>query len=434
MKPESIEHLEQHLKLQSSMFGPGSVQVSRVLFRLANSYLAANKKEMAVATLERALANEANAKRHEPLYEDIRQQLHELLGTQTGDYEATLRVSSDHIPAFNPHLDQLTEIPPDPAENPLIKAIVTARLQLEKLKRSVGPQTLAVADSLTKLADLYCRNNSLDEMEPILIEALRIRETVNGSDHISVSTDLKNLGRFYIATGKFDTAEPLIKRALEIREATYGPNHSYVADVAELYATLLRKTERTEEADRLEALIQEVRENFGSDWEHYQKAARKATENQNFFQAQAMWLAALDEAADFEFGDPRLMTTLECLAEIYWRRRKYEKAEPLCKRLLEIAKTFNGPDHRDVALAANNLALVCDRQGKHVEAAMLFQEALMISEAILGPNHPDIIIIRENHARARQMAQKQIERKVEKSQRKWSTSGWWRAYQHELKS
>jgi hypothetical protein len=69
-----------------------------------------------------------------------------------------------------------------------------------------------------------------------------------------------------------------------------------------------------------------------------------------------------------------------------------------------------------------------------VEAAMLFQEALMISEAILGPNHPDIIIIRENHTRARQMAQKQIERKVEKSQRKWSTSGWWRAYQHELKS
>lgn len=112
MKPESIEHLEQHLKLQSSMFGPGSVQVSRVLFRLANSYLAANKKEMAVATLERALANEANAKRHEPIYEDIRQQLHELLGTQTGDYEATLRVSSDRIPAFNPHLDQLTEIPP----------------------------------------------------------------------------------------------------------------------------------------------------------------------------------------------------------------------------------------------------------------------------------------------------------------------------------
>lgn len=434
LKPESIEVLEQHLKLQSNLFGPGSVQVSRVLFRLANSYLAAGKKEMAISTLERALANEANAKRHEPVYEDIRGQLHELLGTESGDYVTALRVSSDHIPAFSPHLDQLTELPEDPADDPLMKAIVTARLEIEKLKKNDGPQTLVVAEALTRLADLYCRKNSLAEMETTLIEALRIRETINGSAHISVATDLKNLGRLYLATGKYETAEPLFKRALEIREAAYGPNHSYVADVAELYAKLLRKTERQEEADRLEELIRQVRENFGSDWEHYQRSARKAVDSKNYFLAQALWLAALEEAAEFEFDDPRLMATLESLAEVYWRRRKFERAEPLCKRLLEIAKTLHGNDHRDVALAANNLALVCDRQGKYVEAAMLFQETLIISEALLGADHPDIEVIKENHTRARQMAQKQIERKVENAQRKWSTSGWWRAYQKELKS
>lgn len=433
MKPESIETLEQHLKLQTNMFGPGSVQVSRVLLRLANSYMAAGHRETAIETLQRALANQVNAKKPEAVFDEIRNLLAEL---QAGDpeHETPLRVSSDRIPAFTPHLDQLTDVPPDLAENPLIKAIVTSRLQLEKLKKTVGPQTLAVADALTKLADLHCRNNSLDEMEPLLIEALRIRETVNGSEHISVSTDLKNLGRYYLVTGKYETAEPLLKRALEIREASLGPNHSYVADVAELYAKLLRKTSRTEEAERLEMLIAEVRANFGSDWEHYQQAARKAQTAQNLFVAQAMWLAALDEAAEFAFDDPRLMSTLENLAEVYWHRRKYDKAEPLCKRLLEIAKTVHGPDHRDVALAANNLALVCDRQGKHVEASMLYQEAMMISETILGPKHPDIATIRENHSRSRQLAQKQIERKVEQSQRQWSTSGWWRAYQRELKS
>jgi tetratricopeptide (TPR) repeat protein len=74
-----------------------------------------------------------------------------------------------------------------------------------------------------------------------------------------------------------------------------------------------------------------------------------------------------------------------------------------------------GQEHTDVALAANNLALLCDRQGKYSEAAMLYQQALAINEKILGRNHPDVIGIRECHAKARQMAQKQIEMKLERA-------------------
>jgi tetratricopeptide (TPR) repeat protein len=128
-----------------------------------------------------------------------------------------------------------------------------------------------------------------------------------------------------------------------------------------------------------------------------------------------MWLGALDESSDFRFDDPRLSTTLEGLAEVYWRRGKFDKAEPLCKQILQISETLLGQEHTDVALAANNLALLCDRQGKYSEAAMLYQQALAINEKILGRNHPDVIGIRECHAKARQMAQKQIEMKLERA-------------------
>jgi tetratricopeptide (TPR) repeat protein len=298
---------------------------------------------------------------------------------------------------------------------PIDKAIVAAQQQIRQIKQTGGSDSVAVADALTKLADLYCRKEQLSEMEPLLVEALRIRESICGSAHLSVSTDLKNLGRLYYFKQRYDLAEPYLKRALSIREATLGQYHSYVADVAEWLAKVYRKTARAEEAKAMDALVLESRTNYGSDWEKFRVGGVRALALGNVLEAQAMWLGALDESSDFRFDDPRLSTTLEGLAEVYWRRGKFDKAEPLCKQILQISETLLGQEHTDVALAANNLALLCDRQGKYSEAAMLYQQALAISEKILGRNHPDVIGIRECHAKARQMAQKQIEMKLERA-------------------
>jgi len=179
----------------------------------------------------------------------------------------------------------------------------------------------------------------------------------------------------------------------------------------------------------MEDLVIESRTKYGSDWEKFRLAGAKAMEEQNYLEAQAMWLAALDETSDFRFDDPRLTMTLENLAEVYWRRNKFDKAEPLCKQILQISESILGPEHTDVALAANNLGLVCEKQNKHAEAAILFQQALAIGERFLGADHPDVINIRQSHAKARHMAKKELEQKLEKGQGKWNKSGWWKAYQ-----
>ena len=75
---------------------------------------------------------------------------------------------------------------------------------------------------------------------------------------------------------------------------------------------------------------------------------------------------------------------------------RYEKAEPLYQRALEIREAQLGPEHPDVATSLNNLAELYRLQGRYEEAEPLYQRALGIFEAQLGPEHPNTVTVREN--------------------------------------
>lgn len=443
MKTESIETLEKHLKLQVSLHGAHSLQVARVLCRLGQALIQNSHFTEAEEALRRALAIEKNVPHPDAAAIDqVQQLLDQVLSARTEINSSInlewLKVSSDKVPAYTQAFDSGYNVeggaPSEPSytvkkNDPLEKAIADGKLEIARLRQMGGGDSIAVADALNKLAELYSRKEMHDEMEPLLKDALRIREEICGENHLSVSTDLKNLGRLYFYKNRYELAESFFIRAMSIREAALGPYHSYVADVAELYAKLLRKTNRDELAASVEELVTESRNKYGSDWEKLRNAGSKAMEAGNLLEAQAFWMAALEETSDFRFDDPRLTMTLESLSEVYWKRNKFDKAEPLCKQVLQISESILGPEHTDVALAANNLALVCEKQGKFAEAAILYQQALAVAEKFLGPNHPDVINIRESHSKARSQAHQVLEQKLKKEPGRWNKSGWWKAYQ-----
>ena len=72
------------------------------------------------------------------------------------------------------------------------------------------------------------------------------------------------------------------------------------------------------------------------------------------------------------------------------RAGKYDEALPLAERALETRKRILGPDHRDVAVAINSLAIIYSYKGEYAKAESLFQRALAILEKALEPEHPDI--------------------------------------------
>jgi tetratricopeptide (TPR) repeat protein len=57
-----------------------------------------------------------------------------------------------------------------------------------------------------------------------------------------------------------------------------------------------------------------------------------------------------------------------------------------------------GPEHYNVGISLNNLALLFVSQKRYIEAESLYQQAIAICEKALGPDHPYLAAIAENYA------------------------------------
>jgi hypothetical protein len=74
------------------------------------------------------------------------------------------------------------------------------------------------------------------------------------------------------------------------------------------------------------------------------------------------------------------------------------KARPLTERALAIAEAAYGPDHPEVAIRLNNLAMIWRDVGELGKARPLAERALAIDEATYGPDHPTVATLRTNLA------------------------------------
>lgn len=301
MKVKSIEDVERFLSIQEQALGITNPEVAITVTRLGLLHFDENNLEKAQELFERALEILENASGpHRAGADDVRKHLervrvkrreNERAGMRKGNIlpnsrrtiqDTPLTLSMSGIPSVDAYFAKMS--PPDRSTSSnshndqeelglsytdlsgsrdgkikkVTESMITeAALEVNLLKQMVGVHNVAVADALTKLADLYCRKKMYKEMEPLLIEALKIREDALGDEHATVSTELKNLARVYMAQERFTVAEPLIKRAISIRTKSYGRNHRRTLDALDLYISLLRKTGRHEKADEITTRMQE---------------------------------------------------------------------------------------------------------------------------------------------------------------------------------
>ncbi|MFK7902819.1 MAG: tetratricopeptide repeat protein [Nitratireductor sp.] len=82
-----------------------------------------------------------------------------------------------------------------------------------------------------------------------------------------------------------------------------------------------------------------------------------------------------------------LMSTLGLLEQ---HKARYNQAEPLLKRTLEITEKEFGSENPEVATSLNNLARLLHDTNRLEEAEPLFKRALEITEKALGPEHPNV--------------------------------------------
>ena len=59
----------------------------------------------------------------------------------------------------------------------------------------------------------------------------------------------------------------------------------------------------------------------------------------------------------------------------------------------------SGPEHPEVGVTLNNLAVVCRRRGNHDEAQALYRRAIDLLSATVEPTHPALVASRGNLSR-----------------------------------
>ncbi|MCH8947426.1 MAG: tetratricopeptide repeat protein, partial [Acidobacteria bacterium] len=103
------------------------------------------------------------------------------------------------------------------------------------------------------------------------------------------------------------------------------------------------------------------------------------------------WLTVLNDIQILGPGHLALAKSLDNLADLLATvHGDYAGAESLRRQTLTILEKAVGPEHPQVAIGLNNLAVLYNEQGKYAEAEPLHKRALAIREKALGPEHPDV--------------------------------------------
>jgi tetratricopeptide (TPR) repeat protein len=133
-------------------------------------------------------------------------------------------------------------------------------------------------------------------------------------------------------------------------------------------------------------------------WERLNQKGISAFKASRYEEAEKYLIQALELAEVVPLNDRRLYFSLYQLAEIFRIESKFDEADVLLKRILEIDTTKYGREHQNVAFALNNLAVNSRMRGQYGEAEALLKQALDILERSLGKDHPLVGNILEHYA------------------------------------
>ncbi len=127
--------------------------------------------------------------------------------------------------------------------------------------------------------------------------------------------------------------------------------------------------------------------------------AKLHREQGRYEEAESLYQRSLEiSEQSLDKNHPSVATALSNLAGLYESQGRYDEAEPFYKRTLAIYENSLGKDHLWAAATLNNLAELYRKQGRYDDAEPLYKRSLEISENSLGKEHPSVATILNNLA------------------------------------
>ncbi len=228
-------------------------------------------------------------------------------------------------------------------------------MEAVRLRRSLfGEEHLDVAESMRNLALVVKAQGDYAATMGYLQDALAIRRKLLGNTSREVATDLLILGATHADQGDYAAAEPLFREALAIQQEILGKEHVEVSWSLGKLGDLLRKTGDLEEAEDL------IRQTL------------------------AMRLELLSE------DHPHVASVRASLAGVLRDRGDYVEAETVVRKVLATRQQTLGNEHDSTVSAMVWLGLLLRDQGRLAAAESYLLNAPELYRKQLGSDHPHV--------------------------------------------
>ncbi|CAO2649239.1 Nn.00g066240.m01.CDS01 [Neocucurbitaria sp. VM-36] len=197
---------------------------------------------------------------------------------------------------------------------------------------------------------------------------------------------------------------------------TYLPHASYVlartdeeeligerTELLERFAFCLKFEGRYKEAEvHLFALVENLKRVLGENGRTLHRMRDLASiyrDQGRWNKAEHMYLRILEvQATVSDDNDSFVLITKSELASAFWSQGRWKEAEELEVKVLEIRSRVLGEEHPNTLTSMNNVALIYRNQGRWKDAEQLHAKELGISSRVLGEEHPDTLTSMNNLA------------------------------------
>jgi serine/threonine-protein kinase len=256
----------------------------------------------------------------------------------------------------------------------------------------------AVAASLSAYGKVLTELDRFDEAETALARALELLEEHDGPDSLEITGILGNQCSLMLATGRWDQAEPLYRRTIAIKTTALGADHVEVAESLDGLGVALHRMGRLDEAGATFERALAVREaSLGPDHLGVANTLNNQgillTDQGRYEQAVPVLeraLAILE--VHYDPDHPSIANTLSSLSNALRRQGRFAEAEPPLLRALAIREQALGPEHTRVGASYNSLGNISHSLERLDEAEVRYARAAAIFERALGAEHPWLAI------------------------------------------
>ncbi len=286
------------------------------------------------------------------------------------------------------------------------RSLVEAKLQrdrLEDVNDFLAAMFEAASPKKTQSPETITARELLDA------GAERVEEELADRPDIAATIQAE-IGRRYFDLSLFDKAEELQRAAVAKFRAIDGISSPEGAKALIYLAGTLIDLDRLDEAEPLLRECAEISSGYEGDQYVYQiESSMRLAEIQkirgeNAEAAERYEKALVALSHEPVASSPEFKTWRSSVPSDYGllleRMGRYEEAEAMMRRAIEIATRESGEEHSTVGSHCTSLAFILGRAGKHEERVRFASRALAIQEKALGEDQIEVAFARQNLADA----------------------------------